>query len=189
MPSVAPLDALGADAQSRQRQLRLLSGLMQSSMSDGVKPASSHGSTRGRLLAVLAVALAVRLVNLWLMAQLPVAEYQFRWTESDMAAHYRWSGRILQGDILSRDTARPYTAWMQEIASQETWERWWGGKAVLHKAPLYPYVLAGIRLLAGDGFWAIGLCQLALGLVNVWLTFLLANRFFGRTAATVAGIH
>src|SRR5437870_2438079 len=91
MPSVAPLDALGADAQSRQRQLRLLSGLMQSSMSDGVKPASSHGSTRG-------------------------------------------------------------------------------------------------RLLAGDGFWEIGLCQLALGLVNVWLTFLLADRFFDRTAATLAGV-
>ena len=105
-----------------------------------------------------------------------------------MAAHYLWSGQILQGDILSRDTARPYTSWMQEIAPQETWERWWGGKAVLHKAPLYPYVLAGMRLLAGDGFWEIGLCQLALGLVNVWLIFLLANRFFDRTAATVAGM-
>jgi hypothetical protein len=140
------------------------------------------------LVMVLALALAVRLVNLWLMAGLPVAEYEFHWTEGDMAAHYAWSGRILSGDILSRDTGRPYTSWMARIAPRETWERWWGGKAVLHKAPLYPYVLAGMRLVAGDGFWAIGLCQLALGLVNVWLIFILTDRFFGRSAAAVAGV-
>ena len=147
---------------------------------------SARGGGRlGWLLAVLAVALAVRLANLWLTAQLPVAEYQFRWNQGDMAANYLWSERILRGDILSRDSGRP---WVTDIAPLETWERWWGGKAVLHKAPLYPYMLAGMRLLAGDGFWGIGLCQLALGLVDVSLIFLLAERFFDRTAATVAGL-
>src|SRR5439155_24348962 len=55
---------------------------------------------RGRaLVGVLALALAVRVLNLWLMSRLPVAEYQFHWAESDMAASWEWSGRIISGDI------------------------------------------------------------------------------------------
>ncbi len=115
---------------------------------------------RGRaLVAVLALALAVRVLNLWLMSRLPVAEYQFHWAESDMATSWAWSGRIISGDILGRDTPHQYTSWMREWAPLETWERWWGGRTVFHQAPLYAYALAAMRLVAGDGFWGIGLCQ------------------------------
>ncbi|TMA91570.1 MAG: hypothetical protein E6J77_06185 [Deltaproteobacteria bacterium] len=51
---------------------------------------SGDGRGRRALLGVLAVALAARLVNLWLVSRLPLAEYQFDWAESDMAANFEW---------------------------------------------------------------------------------------------------
>lgn len=140
------------------------------------------------LVLTLAVALAVRLVNLGWMSAQPIAEYQFEWAEADMGSVWDWSGRILHGDPLSRDTYHQYTAWRARIAPLETWERWWGGKHVFHWAPLYPYAVAVMRLVAGDGFWGIGLCQLALGLVNVGLVFALADRFFGLAVAVLSGL-
>jgi len=145
--------------------------------------------TRGRaLLLVLAVALAIRLANLAWMSGQPIADYQTRWAESDMQANWEWSARILRGDVLGRDTFHPFPSWMQEIAPLETWERWWGGAHVFYKAPLYAYVLAGIRSVAGDSFWGVGLGQMTLGLANVALTFLLAARLFGISVGTLAGL-
>src|SRR5262245_28921388 len=143
---------------------------------------------RGALGAILGVALAVRLANLWTFVELPIATYQRTWTESDMETAWRWSGRILGGDLLGRDTVHQYTEWMQSIAPLETWERWWGGRGVFHQAPLYAYVLAAMRLVAGDGVLAIALCQLAFGLANVALVFVLAGRVFGGRAAVLAGL-
>ena len=149
----------------------------------------SASRPRGRaLVAVLALALAVRVLNLWLVSRLPVAEYQFHWAESDMAASWAWSGRIISGDILGRDTPHQYTSWMREWAPLETWERWWGGHTVFHQAPLYAYALAAMRLVAGDGFWGIGLCQAMLGVANVALVYLLAARLFGGAVPVIAAL-
>jgi len=149
----------------------------------------SASRRRGRaLVAVLALALAVRVLNLWLVSRLPVAEYQFHWAESDMAASWAWSGRIISGDILGRDTPHQYTSWMREWAPLETWERWWGGRTVFHQAPLYAYALAAMRLVAGDGFWGIGLCQAMLGVANVALVYLLAARLFGGAVPVIAAL-
>jgi len=149
----------------------------------------SASRPRGRaLVAVLGVAIAVRGLNLWLVSRLPVAEYQFHWGESDMAASWAWSGRILSGDVLGRDTPHQYTSWMRELAPLETWERWWGGRTVFHQAPLYAYALAAMRLVAGDGFWGIGLCQAVLGVANVALVYLLAARLFGGAVPAVAAL-
>lgn len=140
------------------------------------------------LLLVLAVAAGVRLVNLGWMAAQPLSEYQRTWPECDMVAHWRWSGLILAGDVLGRDTYHPYPSWMQKTAPLETWARWRGGRAVFNKAPLYPYALAAMRAVVGDGFVALGLCQLALGVLNVALIFLLAERYFGAVVAMLAGL-
>jgi len=139
-------------------------------------------------VAVLGVAIAVRGLNLWLASRLPVAEYQFHWAESDMATSWAWSGRILSGDVLGRDPPHQYTSWMREWAPLETWERWWGGRTVFHQAPLYAYALAGMRLVAGDGFWGFGVCQAMLGVANVALVYLLAARLFGGAAPAVAAL-
>lgn len=130
----------------------------------------------------------VRVANLWWMSDHPIATYQLTWGESDMAAHWAWSQRILDGDLLGRDTYHPSTSWMQKIAPAETWERWRGGKQVFDKAPLYPYLLAAFRRVGGDSVWGFGLGQLTLGLANVALIFLLAERFFGPSVATLAGL-
>jgi 4-amino-4-deoxy-L-arabinose transferase-like glycosyltransferase len=150
--------------------------------------AATPALRRWRLLLVLAVASSVRLGNLSWMAAHPLSEDQTVWAASDMAVHWQWSDRILAGDVLGREPFQPYLRWMRRIAPQETWERWRGGKHVFQKAPLYPYLLAGMRLVGGDGFWGFGLGQAALGVLNVWLIFLLAERFFGLGAATVAGL-
>jgi 4-amino-4-deoxy-L-arabinose transferase-like glycosyltransferase len=144
---------------------------------------------RGRaLVAVLGVAVAVRGVNLWLVSRLPVAEYQFRWAESDMTASWTWSGRIISGDVLGRDTPHQYASWMRELAPLETWERWWGGRTVFHQAPLYAYALAAMRLVAGNGFWGVGVCQAMLGVANVALVYLLAARLFGGAVPALAAL-
>ena len=143
---------------------------------------------RRAFLGVLGVAIAARVLNLWLVSGLPVAEYQVRWPESDMTSSWVWSGRILSGDVLGRDTPHQYTSWMREWAPLETWERWWGGRAVFHQAPLYAYTLAAMRLVAGDGFWGVGLCQALLGVANVALVYLLAARMFEGAVPVIAGL-
>ncbi|HJQ85025.1 MAG TPA: glycosyltransferase family 39 protein [Candidatus Binatia bacterium] len=145
-------------------------------------------SRRTRLVLVLTVALAMRLGNLAVMSGLPVVEYERHWPEGDMAASWAWSSHILAGDVLCRDTPHPYTGWMERIAPRETWERWWGGRAIFHRAPLYPYTLAAFRWVGGDGFWGIALGQLAIALVSVALVVLIAERLFGGAVATVAGL-
>jgi 4-amino-4-deoxy-L-arabinose transferase-like glycosyltransferase len=146
------------------------------------------GTRSAWLLLVLGAATAVRLVNLQWMSEQPITEYQTLLTDGDMFNHWTWAGRILAGDLLGRDVFHPITPWMQSIAPQADWERWWGGPHVFDKAPLYPYLLALVRLTAGDSYWATGLCQLALGVVNVWLMFRLAERLFGSAVGVLAGL-
>ena len=136
--------------------------------------------------AVLVVAVGVRAINIWQTSRLPIATYQFQWPESDMTANVAWSDRILDGDVLTRRGANPFTSWMRDIAPKETWERWWGG-AVYYQAPLYAYALAAIRL-AGDGFGRIAGVQALLGVLNVALVFLLARRLFDFPAAIIAAL-
>ena len=138
-------------------------------------------------LIILAVAAAVRVANLGVVSRLPIADYQRTWSEADMAFNWTWSGRILQGDVLGRDTVHEDTDWMHEIAPVETWQRWWGGPHVFYQAPLYPYTLAAMRRVAGDGFWGVGLCQALLGVLSVALVYLLAARLFGPAVAAIAG--
>ena len=94
------------------------------------------------------IALAFRAANLWYMAPLPIAEYQATWPACDMELNHRWASAILAGDLLSRDTPHQETVEMQHIAPIESWYQWWGGRQVLHWAPLYPYTLAGMRAVA-----------------------------------------
>ena len=121
-------------------------------IASGDSPSGSAGAKAPRigalrtLFAILALAAAVRVANLALMSRLPIADFQRAWQESDMAFNWTWSGRILAGDVLGRDTVYEYTDWMQSMAPLDTWQRWWGGQHIFYQAPLYPYTLAGMRL-------------------------------------------
>ena len=163
-------------------------------IASGDSPSGSAGAKAPRigalrtLFAILALAAAVRVANLALMSRLPIADFQRAWQESDMAFNWTWSGRILAGDVLGRDTVYEYTDWMQSMAPLDTWQRWWGGQHIFYQAPLYPYTLAGMRLVAGDGFWSVGLCQALLGVASVALVFLLAARLFGGAVPAIAAV-
>jgi 4-amino-4-deoxy-L-arabinose transferase-like glycosyltransferase len=147
-----------------------------------------RGVADRRLLGVLAVAAALRIATLAAAAHLPVAGYQFGWTEGDMWTSWTWAGRVAAGDVLSRDTVHQYTSWMRELAPAATWERWWGGKAVFHQAPLYAYVLGGLRALGVEGFAGLAVFQGFLGLANVALIYALAAPLFGAGAACLAAL-
>src|SRR5436853_1475226 len=77
---------------------------------------------------------------------------------------------------------------MRDMAPRESWERWWGGKHVFHQAPLYAYALAAARLVAGDGFWGVGLCQALMGVGSVALVFLLAAQLFAGAVPAIAAL-
>jgi hypothetical protein len=154
------------------------------------KPSPPDTAARRRWWLVLVVAFAaiVRSANLWWMADHPLTEFQTAWNESDTAIHWEWAGRIRGGDVLGRDTVHPETTWMREIAPIATWEEWQGGSRAFAKAPLYPYVLAGLRAIARDHVTAALVGQMLIGLAGVAVTFLLTDRLFGLAAAIVAGL-
>ena len=60
------------------------------------------------------------------------------------------------------------------------------GGATALRPPAYPYLLGGLYELAGVKVNAARLVGVALGVVSVWLVFLIALRLFSRRAALVA---
>ncbi|MEM8739455.1 MAG: hypothetical protein AAGG38_13410, partial [Planctomycetota bacterium] len=68
-------------------------------------------------------------------------------SQTDMAFYWEWSGQILAGDWLGRDTPHPSFTWMEEMGDEATWHRWWGGAKIFQSEPFYPYAIAGLRWL------------------------------------------
>jgi tetratricopeptide (TPR) repeat protein len=62
------------------------------------------------------------------------------------------------------------------------------GPYALFRAPLYLYLLAGIRMLFGDGLWPARIFQLILGAMTAGLVFLLGRRFLAFIPAAIAGL-
>lgn len=76
--------------------------------------------------------------------------------------------------------AKIYDEWARTIAAGDFWGR---GEGVFYRAPLYPYLLAGlIRLLGGTLPW-IAILQLLCGLVTIGACAVLARRLAGERAA------
>ena len=137
------------------------------------------------VLAVLALALAVRMVHFVAIADSAFPRFPVLFTESDMSAFWEWANRIAHGDWLGRNTYHPYFRWMRAIADEATFERWGGGKAAFHQAPLYPYWLAVLRA-AGGTLTSVLWVQLLVGALQPLVVFGLARRLFDRTVALTA---
>ena len=75
-----------------------------------------------------------------------------------------------------------YDRWAREIASGD-----WIGDEVFFQEPLYPYALGTVYAVTGVSRTAARLGQVALGLLSVYLIWLLARRAFGRLAGWIAG--
>jgi Flp pilus assembly protein TadD len=78
---------------------------------------------------------------------------------------------------------RSYSEWADRIAAGD-----WLGDTIFYQAPLYPYLLAVIKLAVGDDLWRIRLVQIALGSLSCSILFLAGRSFFSRRAGIWAGI-
>ncbi|MBK7366793.1 MAG: hypothetical protein IPJ04_02515 [Candidatus Eisenbacteria bacterium] len=113
-------------------------------------------------LAWLALpALVALALKLWALARLlatPLAELR----EADAEAYWRWSGALLES----------------------------GGRgdAPFFLGPLYPYVLALVRVFAGHSVAIVLALQCVAGAIAVLLLTLAAHRLAGRAVAIVVGL-
>jgi 4-amino-4-deoxy-L-arabinose transferase-like glycosyltransferase len=85
-------------------------------------------------------------------------------------------------DALLMD-GRSYSTWADRIVAGD-----WLGDHVFYQAPLYPYVLALIKLAVGNDLWRIRLVQIAIGSASCGILFLAGRAFFSRAAGIAAGV-
>lgn len=141
------------------------------------------------LLAILILGLGVRLVHLWAILGTAFPRILVFFPESDMYTYWQWAQTIVAGDWLGRDTYHPSFEWMQAIAPQEIWYRWWGGKAIFQQAPLYPYLLAGLLTVSGGSLALVSALQLLVGAFHPLVMFWLGRRLFdSRVGLAAAGL-
>jgi tetratricopeptide (TPR) repeat protein len=113
----------------------------------------------GPLVAFL-VAAALRVAYLAELAASPMADL----VAGDGKAYVLWAERIAAGDWLGR------------------------AEGVFYQAPLYPYFLAAVQLVAGPSVLAIRVVQALLGALSCALVARAGALLFGRVAGLVAGL-
>jgi hypothetical protein len=111
-------------------------------------------------LAVFALVLALRAASLASLVATPLASWHL-WMETDEHAYVEWSARLAAGNWADVPAYRAYFNWQREFGPPETWERWYQ-KNAYYAGPLYPYVLAILRVLFGSPFLPARLLQLLL---------------------------
>ena len=79
--------------------------------------------------------------------------------------------------------ARSYDQWAQRIAGGE-----WIGRDVFYQAPLYPYFLGTMYLLAGRSLMVVRIVQAVIGSCSCVLVALAARRLFSARVGLVAGL-
>ncbi len=124
---------------------------------DGPAAERRRADSQRAFLAIALTALIVRALYLWQVSSAPLF------------------------GVLLMDGAS-YDAWARRIAAGE-----WIGSEVFYQAPLYPYFLALLKLVFGDGLWPIPIAQALLGSLSCGLLFLAGQSFFSRRAGLVAG--
>ncbi|MGE3957306.1 MAG: tetratricopeptide repeat protein [Vicinamibacterales bacterium] len=108
--------------------------------------------------AIFGVALAVRLLHVWLLSRSPFFD-------------------ALMGD------ARGYDEWARRLAGGD-----WIGGEVFYQAPLYPYFLGVTYKVFGHSLWALRVVQALVGAGTCALLGLAAYRFFSVRVGLIAGL-
>lgn len=109
------------------------------------------------LLAVALLALILRLVYAWQISQAPFADVRL----GDARAYHEWALRIADGD--------------------------WLGQGVFYQAPLYPYVLAVVYKVFGDGAAILRFVQAVIGAGSCVLLAAAGMALFGELGV-IAGV-
>ena len=120
-------------------------------------PARSDGPFFRYAAAIFAVALAVRLLHVWLLSKSPFFT-------------------ALMGD------AKGYDDWAKRIAGGE-----WIGTDVFYQAPLYPYFLGVVYKLFGHSLGALRVIQAGMGAASCAFLGLAGYRFFSVWVGLIAG--
>jgi tetratricopeptide (TPR) repeat protein len=98
---------------------------------------------------------------------------------------YQSRGAALSG-LLVVD-ARQYDAWSDAIAAGN-----WRGEGVFYQAPLYPYLLAVIKIVlsigAEDSLWPVKVVQAVMGSLACGVLFLAGRRLISTRAGLIAGV-
>ncbi len=172
------------------------------------------GRRRYVLAVIIGISVILRLVCFLQLNSGPCV-WQHRWQQTDMNFFDTWAQQLAGGDWLSDQALHPLHNWHKKIASgyfrthpgEETalvqqagargesaeparllWNRWYGEKR-FHQEPLYPYLVGLTYKLAGaaEARWVFG-WQMLLGVLSNVLIYVTTRRFFGDTAATLAGL-
>ncbi len=112
---------------------------------------------RTLLLAIALLALVLRLIYIWQISHAPF----FHLRLGDAAAYHRWALRIVGGD--------------------------WRGEGVFYQAPLYPYFLAAVYGVFGDGVAIVRFIQAVIGAGSCVLLAAAGMSLFG-TWGAAAGV-
>jgi tetratricopeptide (TPR) repeat protein len=108
--------------------------------------------------SIFAVALALRLVTLFEIREIPSVETLI----IDAASYDGWARRIAAGA--------------------------WFGDTVFYQAPLYPYLMAVLYTLPGPDVWMLRIAQAGMGALSCAFVFATTRTLFGRSAGVAAGL-
>lgn len=170
---------------------------------------------RRRVLGVLLfAAVFVRLMVGMELAGGPLVRIHELVPASDNSFFATWSQHLAEVDWLQREPLHPMAPWMRRVARQvmrehpelplqlglakdatyepepmavRLWDHWLGG-ATYFQEPLYPYLMALTRVVAGPSAWSVFLWQGLLGVGTLWLTYLLGRRLLGETVGVLAAV-
>ncbi|HEY0515271.1 MAG TPA: tetratricopeptide repeat protein [Thermoanaerobaculia bacterium] len=113
---------------------------------------------RPLLLAILALALALRLAHLWAVRDQPFVS----WLAMDSQEYDRWAVGIAAGD--------------------------WLGSRVFFQAPLYPYLLAAVYAVLGHRLALVYLLQILLAVAGCWALYRAGREMDGERTGLAAAL-
>jgi len=140
------------------------------------------------IAAVVVVSIAARAAHLASVYPTPALSLHRTWINSDMYLFDQWAQRIVQGDVVGRQTYHPLVDWMLHTAPTDKWNQWFGTTPVFLKAPLYTYLIALLRWLFGDAMPAMALLQILASALCAVLIFLITERLFDTATGAAAGL-
>jgi len=145
---------------------------------------SDRRRTLYRALAILGAAALLRLV--WIAAIRRTGCLAINLDPiSDMETFHRWALSIVAGDWLGTGDFHPFHPWQAAIAAREQWNLWYGH--VFHQEPFYPYLIAGLYLIAPRVPLTVIVAQLLMGAAGCAFVYLAARRVAPEGAALAAG--
>jgi len=109
-------------------------------------------------LGIFLLALALRVLYLYQIRELPFFDHHV----GDAEAYIGWAQRIAAGD--------------------------WLGDRVFYQAPAYPYFLALVQVVAGEGAWKLHAVQAVVGSLSCVAIYAAARLLFSPAVGVVAGL-